>query len=444
MSKFDLVAGLKMLRTKLGRLKCCHLRYRHSRWIMTGIASLVVLLLLISHDRASVNQFKNLELVEEDPRFYVNCTKVISGDEEAIKLAKLQTISKAFKNRPVLSEEDYINLTKHCDNFIKLQKYITFPLSKEEEEFPIAYSIVIHHRIDMFERLLRSIYTPQNLYCIHVDQKSPKIFQDAVQSIVSCFDNVFLTSQFETVIYASWSRVQADLNCMKDLLGKNSRWKYLINLCGKDFPIKTNLEMVELLKVLKGTNSLETEKTAPHKEMRWKIQHIIENGKLKNTGTKKEAPPIDTPMFSGSAYFVLTRDFVEYLWKSSKIQKFIEWERDTYSPDEHMWATLQRMPDVPGSVPVSEKFDVSDMNAIARLVKWSYLEGDISKGAPYPPCTGTHVRAVCVYGAGDLKWMLQQHHLFANKFDTEVDGVAIQCLEEHLRHKAISNLLNYA
>lgn len=429
-----------MLCTKLFHLRCRCLRCRKSKWILTGVISLVALFFLISHEK----DYVNLELTEEDPRYYVNCTNIINGNEEAINYAKLQTMSKEYKHRYVLSEKDYINLSKNCDNYIKLQKYITFPLSKEEEDFPIAYSIVIHQRIEMFERLLRSIYTPQNFYCIHVDQKSSKIFQEAVKSIAACFDNVFLASHLESVIYASWSRVQADLNCMKDLQQKNSKWKYLINLCGMDFPIKTNLEMVEMLKTLRGSNSMETEMTAPHKAKRWKVKHTVVNGAIKNAEIDKKPPPIDTPMFSGSAYFVVNRDFVEYLWKSSKVQKFIEWEKDTYSPDEHMWATLQRMPDVPGSSPVNNKFDISDMNAIARLVKWSYLEGDISKGAPYPPCTGEHVRSVCVYGAGDLKWMLQQHHLFANKFDSMVDNVAIQCLEWHLRHKAISNILNFA
>ncbi|GCC25100.1 hypothetical protein chiPu_0003505 [Chiloscyllium punctatum] len=420
-----------------------YFRYRQFRWVLTGIFCSITLLFLIRRDKSPVNEHQNLELVEEDPRYYVNCTGVINGDEESIKLAKLQTLSVIYKKRLVLNEKDYIGMTKHCSNFTRLQRYITFPLSKEEEEFPLAYSIVIHHRIDMFGKLLRLIYAPQNFYCIHVDKKSSPTFLDAVRGIASCFDNVFVASQLENVTYASWSRVQADVNCMKDLLQKNSTWKYLINLCGMDFPLKTNLEMVEKLKALKGANSLETEKTAPHKEKRWKHSFKVVNGKLKDTETNKNAPPIETPMFSGSAYFIVSRRFVEYLLKSPKIQKFIEWEKDTFSPDEHMWATLQRMPDMPGSVPVNNKYDTSDMNSLARLVKWSYLEGDISKGAPYPPCTGVHVRSVCVFGAGDLKWMLQQHHLFANKFDTEVDGIALQCLEEHLRHKAISNLLSY-
>ncbi|XP_041042116.1 beta-1,3-galactosyl-O-glycosyl-glycoprotein beta-1,6-N-acetylglucosaminyltransferase-like [Carcharodon carcharias] len=420
-----------------------YFRYRLVRWTLTGICCSITLLFLVSRDKGPLNQYRNLELVEEDPRYYVNCTGIINGDEEAIKLAKLQALSIVYKKRPVLREKDYIDVTKHCSNFTRLQRYITFPLSKEEEEFPIAYSIVIHHRIDMFEKLLRSIYAPQNFYCIHVDKKSSETFLAAVKSIASCFDNVFIASQLENVTYASWSRVQADVNCMKDLLERNSTWKYLINLCGMDFPLKTNLEIVEKLKALKGANSLESEKTSTYKEKRWKHSYKVVNGRIKDMDTNKEAPPIETPMFSGSAYFVVSRGFVEYLFKSPKIQRFIEWEKDTYSPDEHMWATLQRMPDMPGSVPANNKFDISDMNSLARLVKWSYLEGDISKGAPYPPCTGVHVRSVCVFGAGDLKWMLQQHHLFANKFDTTVDGFALQCLQKHLRHKAIFNLLNY-
>ncbi|XP_007903121.1 beta-1,3-galactosyl-O-glycosyl-glycoprotein beta-1,6-N-acetylglucosaminyltransferase [Callorhinchus milii] len=420
-----------------------HFKAKLLRWILTGVFCILTFLFVTSRQKEPVNQCKDLELVEEDARYYINCSGVLDGNEDILKLAKLQLISNIYQNRPVLSETDYIGLTKHCPNFTKFQKYVTFPISKEEEEFPIAYSIVIHHRIDMFGRLLRSIYAPQNFYCVHVDKKSSTTFFDAVKGIVSCFDNVFIASQLESVTYASFSRVQADVNCMKDLLQRNSTWKYLINLCGLDFPLKTNFEMVENLKALKGKNSLETEKTLPHKEKRWKQQHQVVNGRLKNMGTSKQPPPIATPMFSGSAYFVVSRDFVEYILGNTKIQNFLMWEKDTFSPDEHMWATLQRMPNVPGSVPVNTKFDVSDMNSLARLVKWSYLEGDVSKGAPYPPCTGTHIRSVCVYGAGDLNWMLKQHHLFANKFDSSVDGIAVQCLEEHLRRKALKRFLTY-
>ncbi|MEE6459422.1 hypothetical protein FKM82_000628 [Ascaphus truei] len=401
--------------------------------VFLSIALTVATLTLVKNHHS-----RNLELGDDNPDIQVNCTKVLKGDIEEIQNAKLELLTVKYKRRQHhLTENDYINITRDCDAFTKDRKYILYPLSKEEKLFPIAYSIVVHHRVDMLERLLRSIYMPQNYYCIHVDKKSSESFLAAVKGIVSCFGNVFIASQLESVVYASWTRVQADLNCMKDLYNVNAQWKYLINLCGMDFPIKTNREMVEKLKALKGENSLETEKMPTHKEIRWRKHYEVVNGGIRKTEVDKKPPPFQTQIFSGSAYFVVSRGFVGYVLGNDKIISFLEWSKDTYSPDEFLWATIQRISEVPGSVPANGKYDVSDMNAVARFVKWQYLEGDVSKGAPYPPCTGTHVRSICVFGSGDLQFMLRKHHLFGNKFDIDVDPTAMQCLEEHLRHKAL-------
>ncbi|XP_068092767.1 beta-1,3-galactosyl-O-glycosyl-glycoprotein beta-1,6-N-acetylglucosaminyltransferase [Hyperolius riggenbachi] len=398
----------------------------------------VTLTVIKNHDRTRFSGSRSLELVEVNPDIYVNCTKILKGDIEEIQNAKLKLLTVDYKKRHHrLTENDFINMTRDCNSFTRDRKYILEPLSQEENAFPIAYSIVVHHKIDMLERLLRSIYMPQNYYCIHVDKKSPESFLSAVKAIASCFRNVILASQTENVVYASWSRVQADVNCMKELYHANAQWKYLMNLCGMDFPIKTNREIIQSLKALKGKNSLETEKMPPHKEVRWRKHHEISGTGVRRTDIDKKPPPFGVPVFSGSAYFVFSRAFVDHVLNNDKIKAFLEWSQDTYSPDEFVWATLHRFPDMPGSVPANGKFDVSDMNSIARFVKWQYLEGDVTKGAPYPPCSGTHVRSVCVFGAGDLQFMLKMHHLFANKFDVDVDSTAIQCLEEHLRHKAL-------
>nr|XP_060611888.1 beta-1,3-galactosyl-O-glycosyl-glycoprotein beta-1,6-N-acetylglucosaminyltransferase 3 [Anolis sagrei ordinatus] len=365
----------------------------------------------------------------------VSCSQLVRGDPEAIQEALLSRLQRKADGDH-LQEGHYINMTKDCELFRSSRKYIEFPLSKEEEEFPIAYSIVIHDKVEMFERLLRAIYTPQNVYCVHVDAKSPQPLQEAVRRIASCFGNVFLASKQERVVYASWNRVQADLNCMEDLLRSQVKWQYLLNTCGTDLPIKTNAEIVRSLKVLDGRNNMEAEKPSEYKAGRWKYHHDVTDSVVR-TQTEKSPPPQSSPMFTGNAYVILSRGFVQYLFQDPMVKQFIEWSKDTYSPDEHIWATLHRMPGVPGGVPFNSKFDLTDMNAIARLVKWSYSEGDIAKGAPYPPCTGVHRRAVCTYGAGDLHWMLSQHHLFANKFDSQVDNTVIECLEEYLRYKSI-------
>ncbi|XP_053321076.1 beta-1,3-galactosyl-O-glycosyl-glycoprotein beta-1,6-N-acetylglucosaminyltransferase 3-like [Spea bombifrons] len=362
-----------------------------------------------------------------------NCADIIKGDQDAIDKGKIfNLVSKAKAAH--FRERNYLNLTENCSKFKKFRKYVLFPTSREEEDFPIAYSMVVHDKIDMFERLLRAIYAPQNIYCVHVDDKSPDIFKEAVRAITNCFDNVFVASKLEKVVYASWSRVQADLNCMEDLLNCKVKWKYLLNTCGADFPLKTNAEIVKTLMVLNGKNSMESEAPSTYKQRRWQFHHKVGDS-IELTATRKPPPPIDTPVFSGNAYFVASRGFVKYVLEEPEARKLIEWSKDTYSPDEHLWATLNRMPDVPGSSPHSNKYQLSDMNAVARMVKWEYVEGDIRKGAAYPKCTGIHRRAVCVYGSGDLNWLLKQHHLLANKFDPDVDDVAITCLEEYLRDK---------
>uniref|UniRef100_UPI00398EF20F beta-1,3-galactosyl-O-glycosyl-glycoprotein beta-1,6-N-acetylglucosaminyltransferase-like n=1 Tax=Pristiophorus japonicus TaxID=55135 RepID=UPI00398EF20F len=372
--------------------------------------------------------------VSAESLYDVNCTAVLQGEVRAIKRSQLL---KAQHKAVTHNDSYYADATKNCENFIRSRKYITFALSKQEEQVPIAYSVVIHQRADQFERLLRTIYTPQNIYCVHIDNKSSIGFKTVVRNIASCFPNVFIAGRLENIVYGSWSRVQADLNCMEELLARHLTWKYFINLCGMDFPIKTNLEIVHQLQDLKGSNSLESESAAEGKRLRWKYHFNVVNGKMVKTNVMKKPIFTVASIFSGSAYMVVSRPFVEHIFKDPKAKQLIEWSKDTYSPDEFIWATLQRMPGIPSSEPSHPKYDVSDMRSVARLVKWKYLEGDVTKGKPYPLCTGSHRRSVCVYGAGDLNWILQHHHLFANKFDTDVDPIALQCLEQYIRQKTL-------
>uniref|UniRef100_A0A3B5KXJ7 Glucosaminyl (N-acetyl) transferase 3, mucin type n=1 Tax=Xiphophorus couchianus TaxID=32473 RepID=A0A3B5KXJ7_9TELE len=332
---------------------------------------------------------------------------------------------------------------QHCyRKFKSKRKYITFSLSKEEEDFPLAYSIVVHHKVSNFERLLRAIYAPQNIYCIHVDKKSQPSVIDAISSIASCFPNVYMARKAETVVYAGWTRVQADLNCMADLYEYSAEWKYFINLCGQDFPLKTNLEMVRILRSLKGSNSMESEDMPEVKKGRVSTVHHVVNGIIKVhlesiCRESKSPPPFNFPIKSGNAYIVVTRGYVQSVLNDTRVQALIEWFKDTYSPDEAMWATIQRVPGVPGSTRPHTKYDQTDMNAIARLVKWESHEGS-QHSAVYPPCEGSHIRTICVYGAGDVKWLLENHHLFANKFDVYKDPIPVFCLEKHLRQKALA------
>nr|XP_040052013.1 beta-1,3-galactosyl-O-glycosyl-glycoprotein beta-1,6-N-acetylglucosaminyltransferase-like [Gasterosteus aculeatus aculeatus] len=377
----------------------------------------------------------NYEAADGGPENQCDCAAILQGDSEALQKAKTLTITKDFQKSIKIPNEYYISASQDCKTFKANRKYVTFPLSRVEEDFPLAYSVVVHHKVQNFERLLRAIYAPQNIYCIHVDQKSDASVYSAISAITSCFPNVFMVSQRVDVVYAAWSRVQADINCMADLYNATTKWKYFINLCGQDFPLKTNLEIVNALLSLGGDNSMESEKMSENKRNRVTHVHKIVNGQNQPTGNLKGPPPSNLPILTGSAYIVVNRGYVRSVLEDNRIPALIEWAKDTFVPDELFWATIQRLPGVPGSKRPHPKYDMTDMNAIVRLVKWQEHEGEV-----YPECHGHHVRSVCVYGFGDVQWLLQQHHLFANKFDTEIDPIAVYCLEKYLRKKALAQL----
>ncbi|XP_038656847.1 beta-1,3-galactosyl-O-glycosyl-glycoprotein beta-1,6-N-acetylglucosaminyltransferase 3-like [Scyliorhinus canicula] len=335
-----------------------------------------------------------------------------------------------------LTEMDYARLTSDCATFLQSRKYITFTLNNEDRDFPIAYSILVHYKIEMFERLLRTIYAPQNVYCVHVDRKSPKTFHLAVSSIASCFQNVFIASRIEQVTYGSWSRVQADLNCMSDLVMSATPWKYLINLCGQDLPIKTNREIIEKLLSIQNQNIILSYPPSAAKKRRWLYQYEVGREIKKSARLKKK--PRNITMFVGNTYIAVTRAFVNYVLSNFEIQQFFKWSKDTYSPDEHVWATIHNIRGVPGSKWSNGKTHILQDPVISHLIKWRFLQ-DV--GENRETCAGIYRHNICVYGTGDLHWILRHpNHLFANKFDSAMDNTAVRCIEEYLRQKVIKEI----
>ncbi|KAK2872528.1 hypothetical protein Q8A67_022425 [Cirrhinus molitorella] len=333
------------------------------------------------------------------------------------------------------TDEAVVNATTDCEQFVS-QGYGAIQGSESEREFPLAYSLVVHQDAALVERMLRAVYMPHNIYCIHYDLKSSDKFISAMKGLARCIPNVFIASKLERVQYASISRLKADLNCLSDLLDSEVKWKYVINLCGQDFPLRTNAELVSDLKELKGRNMVES-KWPGGKKSRWTYQHLLKDSNSVyyevpvSTSEMKSPPPHNIEMFVGSAYFTFSREFVVFVNQSSLARNFLAWSEDTYSPDEHFWATLVRVPGVPGEVPRSDP-EISELKSKTHLVKWSYLEGDL-----YPPCTGTSIRSVCIYGAAELRWLLNYGHWFANKVDPKVDPILVECLEEILSEKQL-------
>ncbi|XP_047589043.1 N-acetyllactosaminide beta-1,6-N-acetylglucosaminyl-transferase-like isoform X1 [Lutra lutra] len=236
-----------------------------------------------------------------------------------------------------------------CKDYLIQSHYITAPLSKEEAEFPLAYMMVIHHHFNTFARLFRAIYMPQNVYCVHVDEKATPEFKESVEQLLSCFPNAFLASKMEPVVYGGISRLQADLNCLKDLAVSKVPWKYAINTCGQDFPLKTNKEIVRYLKGFKGKNITPGVLPPAHAIGRTKFVHREHLGKelsyVIRTTVLKPPPPHNLTIYFGSAYVALSREFTNFVLRDPRAVDLLHWSKDTFSPDEHFWVTLNRIPD---------------------------------------------------------------------------------------------------
>ncbi|XP_053322780.1 N-acetyllactosaminide beta-1,6-N-acetylglucosaminyl-transferase-like [Spea bombifrons] len=313
-----------------------------------------------------------------------------------------------------------------CQEYLTQNHYITSPLSEEEAAFPLAFIMVLHKEFSTFERLFRAIYMPQNIYCIHVDEKASAEFLTAVGRLLDCFPNAFLASRMEPVVYAGISRLLADRNCMKDLVESDVPWKYVINTCGQDFPLKTNKEIIQHLKKFKGKNITPGVLPPDHAIPRTKYVHRedIVHSFVRRTNVLKPPPPHNMTIYFGSAYVALTREFTKFILEDQRATDLLKWSMDTYSPDEHYWVTLNRIPDFPASMPDAK------WEGDLRAIKWS-------DDTTHDGCHGHYVRGVCVYGVGDLPWLLKSESIFANKFELKRYPPTVECLELKLRYRAL-------
>ncbi|XP_033916230.1 N-acetyllactosaminide beta-1,6-N-acetylglucosaminyl-transferase [Melopsittacus undulatus] len=317
-----------------------------------------------------------------------------------------------------------------CMEYITQNHYITRTLSAEEAAFPIAYVMTLHKEFETFEQLFRAVYMPQNIYCIHVDAKAPAHFHQAVRYLLDCFPNAFLASRAERVVYGGISRLRADLHCMRDLLASAVPWRYLLNTCGQDFPLKTNREIVRLLKGLGGKNVTPGVLPPPH--ITSCTRYVHREGARHNALGQvfpllhKAPPPHNLTIYFGSVYVAVTRPFVEFVLQDQHVIDLLAWSEDTYSPDEHFWVTLNRILGVPGSMPnASWEGDL-------KAVKWIDME------EAHGGCHGHYVRGICVYGTGDLKWLFNSTCMFANKFELKTYPLTVECLELRHRQRTLS------
>ncbi|XP_025076189.1 beta-1,3-galactosyl-O-glycosyl-glycoprotein beta-1,6-N-acetylglucosaminyltransferase-like [Pomacea canaliculata] len=342
----------------------------------------------------------------------VNCTKIWRNDEQELRAA--HDYQQSHGRQPTKNVHHYLQETGNCTSYLLNGGFLSASVDENELSFPLAFSLIVHSNVEQVERLLRAVYRPHNVYCIHPDNKSSDDFHSSLRFIAGCLPNVNIVERPLSVEWGKYSVLQTDVECMRLLWRHPRKWRYFINLTGQEFPLKTNKEIVRILQTFQGANDI----AGCHDKIydsRW--------GKFLPT-------PYNLSVSKGSVHIVASRGYVDYVINSRVARDFYKWVAPTHVPDETFFSTMNYNPQL--GVPGSHTGDVDNKTRkhFQRYKVWLYGVKNYTG-----VCDGKAVRNICHFGVGDVPRMVVSPHLFANKFSYDYMPLAYDCVEEWYWHK---------
>jgi hypothetical protein len=267
----------------------------------------------------------------------------------------------------------------------------------------IAYLILVHRLPNQFKKLFKAIYDSSNFYLIHIDKKANEQIGEEVTDFLNKYPNVHILKS-ENVIWGGYSMVQAELDGMKYLLEMDAKWDYFINLSGQDYPLKSQKIIKDFLSQNNGKNYI---KFADQEKSRPETMNRIENyfeeteDKISDKTYKREFMK-DVVPYIGGQWMILTRSCCEFISNNMEVKKFEDYYLNTLIPDESFFQTVL----------MNTSFDGILIDDDKRAIIW-IPDGDIK----LRPKTFTET---------DLNFLQTGNHLFARKFDDNVDNIIIE------------------
>ena len=318
------------------------------------------------------------------------------------------------------SEEDLLANSKNCSwiqEYFNNRLYVT----DLEKNFSIAFSFLVHNSAPQIVRLLRLLYRPHNQYIFAPDLKSKPVFVSTFRNIALCVSNVHVVSKLSKVQWGHKSIIETQMQMYSDLMKlretqeEHERWKYVINLCGKELPLHSNHEIVARLAKLNAASIIGARKIPP-----------TEGGTISRL--KKKTIPYALPLYKSMTYMGLSFEFINFLFTNSNAVHLYEFFKTCEIPEEHYYATLYRIPNVPGGYnpDIKERY----FNIDNYFWRTNYFGKEDSRR-----CSGRTVHNICIVDVGDLNRTLEEGRgsLFHNKYFMEYDHVIMDCMEEKIR-----------
>ena len=380
------------------------------------------------------NSWKNGVVTQMGMPINRDCWKLSTNPWPELRRVKAQ-VNKWRSQHPW---EDFAKkFTGNCD-IIREEFSNNFYVSPVEKNFPIAYILVVYTNAGQVIRLLKAIYRPQNTYCIHPDARQGTKFAGIFQAISRCLDNVFVVSRPISVYYAHHSIMHAQLNCMDDLMKRpKGSWKYVINLCGREVPLKTNREIVESLAKLKGYSAVLGNRLSPSWwKIRFKFKHRLgKDGSMHRTRVRQKRPPFGIKIYKSMNFLAASYAFVNFILHHKRAKALSNYLKSVYAPEEHFYASLYELPYARGAKPKKGTVAKIDIPEIDRFI-WIISKYHRSHMVRF--CPGRKVvHVICILTAPDMKHVLdgrktRRPTFFFNKYFLEWDPTVMDCMEEKM------------
>ncbi|XP_010556817.1 PREDICTED: beta-glucuronosyltransferase GlcAT14B [Tarenaya hassleriana] len=177
-------------------------------------------------------------------------------------------------------------------------------------------------------RTLQAVYHPRNQYILHLDLEAPPRERlELAMSVKSDptfreVENVRVMAQSNLVTYKGPTMIASTLQAISILLKESLEWDWFLNLSASDYPLVTQDDLLHVFSNLsRDLNFIEHMRLTG-----WKLNQrgrsiIVDPGLYLSKKsdlawtTQRRSLPTSFKLFTGSAWVLLTRSFLEYcIW----------------------------------------------------------------------------------------------------------------------------------
>ncbi|KAL9272142.1 Beta-glucuronosyltransferase GlcAT14A-like protein [Drosera capensis] len=178
-------------------------------------------------------------------------------------------------------------------------------------------------------RVLQAVYHPRNQYVLHIDLEAPpKERLDLTMSVkadpvFSEVENVRVMAKSNLVTYKGPTMIACTLQAIAILLRESANWDWFINLSASDYPLMPQDDILYIFSNLsRNLNFIENTRMVAGWKLNQRAKPIIIDPGLYLSRksdlavtTQRRSLPTTFKLFTGSAWVVLTRSFVQYcIW----------------------------------------------------------------------------------------------------------------------------------